>query len=165
MKGICHVADNGSASNSLLVSRERSANAIKAALRLYVGRGRHYSVKQLSNATGVKDRVIECAMTDPESIDWRPLPVEALLSIASFLGAEFTSEWLSLSVQGAFDLPDDGDLPPGQIAADSSEDATEIVKRAADGKFCANDRQALKFVGQRKIARGMRLVAMGKVAA
>lgn len=155
---------DNSANQFPIVSRERIGNAILDALRLYIGRGRRYSVKQVSNATGVKDRVIECAMTAVDSIDYRPLSLEALLSITGFLGADFTNEWIGLAGQGAFDLPDESQPPPGMLAADDSSDAAEIVRRAADGEFDAEDRKALKVVGQREIARGMKLVAMGRAA-
>lgn len=90
----------------MLVSREQSGNAIGRALRLFVGRGRHYSVKELSNGTGVKDRMIECAMIEPDNIDFRPLPADALISIAKFLGAAFTNAWLKLADQVAVDAAD-----------------------------------------------------------
>lgn len=158
------MSSDNSANFQPLVSRERIGNVIGDALRLYVGRTRRYSVKQLSNGTGIKDRVIECAMCAADSADYRPLPLEALSSISKFLGADFTNEWLALAGQGAFDLPDENEPPPGMIAADDAEDSAEIVRRAADGEFCGDDRKALKIVGQRKIVRGMKLVAMGRAA-
>lgn len=159
------MADNTSANFVPLVSREHAWNKFSAALRLYVGRGRRYSVKQLANGAGVKDRVIECAMYAPDNIDFRPMPFEAQMSIARFLGADFTNEWLVVAEQGAFDLPDESEPPPGMLAADCTGDSAEIARRAADGEFCSDDRKALKVVGQRKIERGMRLVAMGSKAA
>lgn len=153
-----------SAGFPLLVSREQAGNAIGNALRLFIGRGRRYSVKQLSNGTGVKDRVIECAMTDAGSVDYRPLPPEALLSIALFLGAAFTNEWIGHAGQGAFDLPDGGDLPPGMVALEASEQTTEIMRRAADNSFCPEDQKALRVVGQAKVQTGMRLMALGQPA-
>lgn len=159
------MAVNDSANLSPLVSREHAWNKFASALRLYVGRARRYSVKQLANGAGVKDRVIECAMCAPDSADFRPMPFEAQLSIALFLGSDFTNEWLHLAGQGAFDLPDETEPPPGIIAADDAEDSAEIVRRAADGEFCRDDRRALKVVGKRKIERGMKLVAMGSKAA
>lgn len=154
-----------SADNPLLISRERAGNAIGDAIRLFVGRGRRYSVKQLSNATGVKDRVIECAMTDAGSIDYRPLPPEALLSIAAFLGPVFTSEWLSLSQQGAFDLPDDGDPSPGDVACDTADDAAKVTRAAMDGEFDSVERPELRIVGVRMMSRGAQLAALGRRAA
>lgn len=157
------MSDHQSANFSLLVSRERCGNAIKSALRLYVGKGRRYSVKQLSNATGVKDRVIECAMIDPASVDYRPLPLEALMSIGSFLGASFTNEWAGLMHQGAFDLPDD-DVPPGALAADNSDDNAKLTRAAIDGEFDTSEAPDLRVVGSRMMSRGARLVALGRAA-
>lgn len=81
------MSDNGSANFEPIISREQAGNAVAKALRLYVGRGRRYSVKELSNGTGVADRMIECAMAS--GYDHRSLPDWALLSIGSFLGPEF----------------------------------------------------------------------------
>ncbi len=138
--------------------------AIREALRLRIGRARRYTVKQVWNATGVKDRLLECAMADPDGTEWRALPPEALLSLSMFFGADFTSEWMSLARQGAFDLPDDIDPSPGDVMVQASDDAAEIVRRGMDGAFDSDDRKALKVVGQRKIARGMQLVAMAQTA-
>lgn len=89
------MSDNDAANFDALVSREQAENTVASALRLFVGRGRRYSVKQLANATGVKDRMIECAMA--RGYDHRPLPDWALMSITKFLGADFANEWLGLA--------------------------------------------------------------------
>jgi hypothetical protein len=143
-----------------LVSRSAAWAAFRKALRQYVGRGRHYSVKQLSNATGVKDRVIECAMCEMDDSEWRAMPFEAQLSVAAFLGADFTSEWLALALQGAFALPDTDDTPPGELAADNSDDNATLVRSALDGKFDASEKPELRVVATRMVERGMKLRAM-----
>ncbi len=150
---------NSSAGESLLVSRSAAYGNVRSALRLYVGRGRRYSVKQLSNATGVKDRVIECAMCDVEDGDFRPIPLEALLSIAGFLGPDFTTELLAPAMQGAYWLPDADDLPPGALAADSAEDTARLARMAADGKFDEPEKPDLKVIGRRAMIRGATLMA------
>lgn len=107
--------DNDSANFPLLVSREQGENGFGDALRLFVGRGRRYSVKQLSNATGVKDRAIECAMCLSGHVDFRPLNMGQILSICKFLGPLFTSEWLAPAEQQAtFLTPADHDDLAGQ---------------------------------------------------
>lgn len=152
----------GSANNDLLVSRNSSWEKLNDALRLFVGRGRRYSVKQLSNGTGVPDRVIECAMADPEGGDHRPMPFECILSIALFLGADFTTEVLAVTRQGAFDLPDDEDPNPGDLAIDASECTTTVIRAAANGRIDPHEKRDLRSVGHRDIARGMRLVKMAR---
>lgn len=156
----------GNAANlSPLISREQAGNVIGNAMRLYVGRGRRYSVKQLSNATGVKDRVIECAMTDAGSVDYRPLPPEALLSIALFLGSDFTGEWLVLAKQGAFDLPDEDTPPSIRMALDSNDDSAALLHIAADNTIDRDEREDAAAIGRRSITRGMALVAAAKAVA
>ena len=157
------MTDAASANLPPLVSREQAENAIADALRLFVGRGRRYSVKQLSNATGIKDRVIECAMCRADSLDHRPLPNSALFSIAKFLGAAFTNEWLGLSDQGAFDLPD-SEPDPGALAADNSDDNAVVTRAAIDGKFDDPEKPGLKVVGARMIQRGHALLAVANAA-
>lgn len=158
------MADLPSADFPLLVSRSAANDAIRDALRLYVGRGRRLSVKQLSNGTGVKDRMIECAMCGSEDADHRPLRPEALLSICMYLGATFTSEILRPTRQAAFDLPDD-EPDPGEIAIDSTDDNAAVVRAAMDGEFCDVERADLRVVGVRMMTRGAQLAALGPRAA
>ncbi|MEH3121198.1 MAG: hypothetical protein PGN16_04325 [Sphingomonas phyllosphaerae] len=153
-----------SAGETALISRDRYGETISAALRLFVGRGRRYSVKQLSNGTGVKDRMIECALVEPGNCDWRALPGDALLSISRFLGAAFTNEWLHLADQGAFDLPDGEEPTPMSIAAEAAEDTATVVRMAADQKWDAAERAQLPEIGRRKIERGMQMIAAGRAA-
>lgn len=113
-----------------IVSRNSAREKVRDALRLYVGRGRRYSVKELSNGTGVPDRKIECAMCDVDSTDYRPLQHEELLSIAKFLGAPFASVYLELCGLGAFELAD-GQIPLPKVlaSADQPEDTAEERRR------------------------------------
>lgn len=157
--------DNHAAKFPLLVSREQAGNRIGRALKLFIGRGRQYSVKEVSNATGVKDRVIECAMADAASYDFRPLPNEALLSLALFLGADFTNSWIALAKQGAFDLPDDGDPNPGTFACETADDGATVIRAAIDGKFDDDETPGLCVVGSRMMKRGAQLVALCSKAA
>jgi hypothetical protein len=119
-----------SANFGTIISRNAIRERVRDALRLYVGRGRRYSVKELSNGTGVADRLIESAMCDPDSADYRPLSLEALASIAKFLGAPFVSAFLELSDLGAFELAD-GQIPLPKVlsAVDPQEDIAEERKR------------------------------------
>lgn len=155
---------NKSAGVDTIVSRSAARSALRDAIRLYVGRGRRYSVKQVSNATGVKDRVIECAMAPIDSPDYREPEIAAALSLAAFLGPEFTSELLVLADQGAFLLPDADDTPPGAVAADTSDDAAVVVRAAIDGKFDAHEKPDLRTVGKRMMTRGAQLAAIGRAA-
>ena len=143
-----------------LISRERGHDAVRDALRLFIGRGRRYSVKQVSNATGVKDRVIQCAMTASEDPECRPMHISDLLSIATFLGPEFTTEWLVLAQQAAVALPNSDEPDPGQLAADVADDTATVVRAARDAKFDRDERRDLKAVGARMIYNGGKLVQL-----
>lgn len=92
-----------SADKTLIVSRTESGAAEARALRLFIGRGKRYSVKEASNGSGVKDRCIECAMAGPDNADWRPLAAGALHSLMSFLGPDFITAWLKPTSFAAHD--------------------------------------------------------------
>jgi hypothetical protein len=126
---------------------------------MFVGRGKRYSVKQLSNGTGIADRMIESFMAQVDSTDFRKPDVEELLTLCSFIGPEFTTEVLILAQQAAVWLPETDGTPPGALAADNAEDNAELARRAADGSF-EGDEQALKVVGTRMMGRGAQLVAL-----
>lgn len=145
---------------SPLVSRSSAREQFGKAVRLYVGRGKRYSVKQLSNGTGIPDRVIECAICDPYSEEYREPKLDAILSLSAFLGPEFTTEWLKLADQGAFRLPDVEDTPPGALAADNAEDNATLTRAAIDGKFDPEEAPDLRKVGTRLMVRGAQLRAV-----
>lgn len=147
-----------------LVSREQIGNTIRKALRLYVGRGKQFSVKELSNGTGVKDRVIECAMEAPDSPDYRPLPLEALASIMQFMGSHFANDVLGSIGMGAFDLPDAA-IDPHELAATSAENNARIARAAADGKIDADEARNLRSAGESMIESGQAVVAFAGRAA
>lgn len=115
-----------SANDSLLISRNMARETVRAALRLYVGRGRRYSVKELSNGTGVPDRMIEAAMCDPDDTDFRPLTLENLFSVSSFLRAPFASAFLEPADLGAFDLMEE--QPPLPQVFDSCKSPDKLTR-------------------------------------
>lgn len=156
-----------SANNDPLVSRSAAGSEVCDALRLFVGRGRRYSVKQLSNATGVKDRVIECAMTDPESTDWRPLPIEALASIGKFLGPDFNNEWMPrLMGQGAFWLPEPGETSSvRELGASGVDDAATINRATIDDEVTRDETPDVLPAAKRQMARSAQIIAIAERAA
>ncbi|MFY7837875.1 MAG: hypothetical protein ACOVQ0_16500 [Novosphingobium sp.] len=110
------MSDSQSADLIPLVSRSAAGEAEARALRMFIGRGKRFSVKEAANGAGVKDRVIECAMAGPDNSDWRPLPAGALHSLMSFLGPDFITAWLK---------------PTSFAAHDPSEvDHDELLERA-----------------------------------
>jgi hypothetical protein len=118
---------------ALIVSRNAFQKAIADALSLYVGRGRRYTIRQLSEATGVPERQLECAKLDPEgpqAEDWRPLKGEELASLAKFLGVSFASAFLEPCGLGAFELMEgQPPLPKVLCKADPKVDVAEERKR------------------------------------
>lgn len=151
---------NGSADLPLLVSRSAANETFRDALRMFVGRGRRYSIKQLSNGTGIKDRMLESFVAQIDSTDFRKPDLEEVLTLAKFLGPDFTTELLAPAVQGAYWLPDTEDTPPGALAADSADDNATLAHMAADGKFDDKEKPDLKVVGRRMMIRGATLKAL-----
>lgn len=134
---ICDFESRNFGGGDLLVSRALIRETMRGALRLYVGRGRRYSVKELSNGTGVADRLIESAMCDVDSPDYRPLAHEAFASIAKFLGPGFASAYLAPSGLGAFELME-GQIPLPKVltsaeTTESPEDERRrLIRRLAE---------------------------------
>lgn len=143
------------------ISRNVAGMAIAGALRRFVGRGRPYTVKELANATGIKDRVIECAMCHPAEREHRPLKPEALFSIIAILGPEFATEALKPVRHAAYRTDGIEPAEPSVIVADCATDTAEVARAAADGRLTIHERRKLAEVGQRHVERGMMLVAMG----
>lgn len=152
-----------SADLSPRISRNVAGNAINAALRKFVGRGKPYTVRELAEKAKLKDRVIECAMCHPEDPEYRRLTPEALFSIIDVLGAPFTTEMLKVTRQATYST-DLEIAEPGEIVADCAADTAEVARAAKDGRFNVRERRAMAEVGQRHIDRGMVLVAMGALA-
>lgn len=112
-----------------LISRNRIGETIRDALHLHVGRGRRYSVRALSEATGVPERCIEAAKCEPDDPEYRPLKLEDLASLTKFLGASFASAFLEPAGLGAFELSGQPPLPKVLASADAQEDTAEERKR------------------------------------
>lgn len=124
--------DDESAGITPLVSRSAAREALAEALKLYVGyRGakRRFTMNQLVEGAGVKRRVIECAMEDPDSPEYRNIGIGDLLSLCRFLGHKFTNEWMKLSGFGAYELLE-GQCPlPKVLTAEKREEPDEERKR------------------------------------
>jgi len=112
-----------------LISRSVIGETIRNALHLHVGRGRRYSVRSLSEATGVPERCIEAAKCEPDDPEYRPLKLEDLASLIKFLGAPFASAILEPCELGAFELSGQPPLPKVLSKADAQEDAADERKR------------------------------------
>ncbi len=154
--------ENRSAEISLLISREHAENKFREAVRLFVGKGKLYSAAQLAKGIGLKDKTkpLYDFLSYPSGHpDYRPPNFGLMLSITAFLGPDFTNEWLVLTNQGAFDLPDDA-MNLRRLAADNSDDNATVVRAAVDGQFDDDERSDLKVVGSRMMTRGAQLVAI-----
>lgn len=121
----------------LLVSRNSIREKIRDALRLHAGRGRRFSVADLAEGTGVPEGNIENAMRPVDNENYRPLKLEELASIATFLKAPFASAFLELSGLGAFELMD-GQIPLPKVLAsaeaqpDVAEERKRLIQRLAE---------------------------------
>lgn len=151
-----------SANLAPLVSRSAAEDALSDGLRLFVGRGRRYSVKQLSIATGVPERRIEAALYHSDHPEHRSLDLGAVLSITGFLGPDFTNTWLTMAHQGAFELPSD-EPDPATLATETTMDTARVVGHAVNGELgeTLDEARDLKEVGARMVERGAQLVALG----
>jgi hypothetical protein len=120
-----------------LVSRNAIREKQRSALRLHAGRGRRYSVRELSEGSGVPVKAIEAAMLLIDDESYRPLTQENEASIAKFLGASFVSHYLELSGLGAFELMDGQPPLPRMLASADRDESPEderkrLVSRLAE---------------------------------
>ena len=126
-----------SANISPLISRNTIGEKLRNALHLHVGRGRRYSIRELSQATGVPERSIEAAKCEPDDPEFRPLSLENLASLTKFLGAPFASAFLEPCGLGAFELMD-GQIPLPKVLAkadakvDVAEERKRLIRRLAE---------------------------------
>lgn len=121
----------------LLVSRNAIRERQRSALRLHIGRGRRFSVKDAAEGSGVPERQIEAAMCIIDDESYRPLALENVASIAKFLGAPFASHYLELSGLGAFELMEGQPPLPHVLAsadppADVAEERKRLIRRLAE---------------------------------
>ena len=149
-----------SAGEGTLVSRSAAGLALSQSLRLFVGRGRRYSYKQIRRGTGIPERMLECYLQEPDHPDWRPIKPEELASLFYFLRADFATDYLErIAGLCAYEKPEPDAMPPGDIAADIAEDAAQITRAAADNDFGPN----VRSIGTRLMSRGAQLRHMGSL--
>lgn len=149
-----------SANNDLLIPRTAAHHVFRDALRMFVGRGKRYSVKQVSIGTGIAERMIESFMAQVDGGDFRKPDLEEVLTISSFIGPDFTTEMLAPCGQGAFWLPDAEGPGPGELAAETAEDSATVVRAALDSKFERHEAPDLRVAGKRMVTNGAHLVAV-----
>lgn len=149
---------NPSAGVSPIVSRAAAGLALSQSLRLFVGRGRRYSYKQVQRGAGISARMLECYRQEPDHEDWRPIKPEELASLYLFLGSDFTTDYLErVARQGAYELPEPDDLSHAEIAADLSEGTAQVMRAAADNDFGEN----VRSIGTKLMCRGAQLRHLG----
>lgn len=147
-----------SASEGTLVSRSAAGLALAQSLRLFVGRGRRYSYKEVQRGTGIPARMIQSYLQEPGHEDWRRIQPEELASLYLFLGPEFTTDYLErVAKQGAYWMPE-GDGVTHDIAADVSDSAAQVVRAATANDSGPNN---LRAVGTSLMCRGAQLRYLG----
>lgn len=149
-----------SAGDGPLVSRIMAGDALRRALRLYVGTGRRYTVKEMQRGTGLSARLVEGWLAGPESTDWRECKASCLLSLCAFLGPEFATDIMRLASLGCFSLVDD-DEPDGvrALGLDAVDDAAAINRATSDGELTRTEASDLRVVALRRIAHAGQILA------
>lgn len=142
--------DAASANNELVYSRAATALVMQEILCLFVGRGRKFSVVELSAASGVAERQIECAKRAPGDIEHRHLKFEEAASILSVIGVP--AQNMFLERMGTKAQPrDQVEHAPGTVMAILSTGTAEFVKRGIDGIYCRRDRGELRETADKMI--------------
>lgn len=127
------MTDKHSAEFAPLVSHEQLDNAFWRAIRMFVGRGKRHRACEVSAASGVHRRTLDCYRGYPIGHpDHRPLDYAQKFSIASVIGADLTTQWLRLIGQAAYDLPD---VEPDPSALDTAGlDAGDVAHAVAKAR-------------------------------
>ena len=112
-----------------LISREEIREKVRRALCLHVGRGRRFSVDDLSLGAGVPRRCIQAAMAPINDENYRPLTLENLASVSKFLKAPFASAVLEVCGLGAFELMDGQPPLPRVLASAETKESPEDERR------------------------------------
>lgn len=159
------MASNPAAELIPLISHEQTETAFWKALRMFVGRGKRHSADEVSKGAGVHRRTLDCYRGYPIGHpDHRPLDLGQKFSIASYIGADLTTQWLLPIGQAAFDLPDE-EPEPGALAADNSDDNADLTRKALDGTFANDCPKEMSALGVRMMSRGAHLIASARPAA
>lgn len=152
----------GSAGFSPRVSREAAYEAVRQGLLAHLWPTGAWTVKRLGNETGVPDRLIECAKEVVGSTEWRPLPFDRVLSIAAVLGPTFTNEWLSLALQGSFEMLTAIEQTPGEATAALACELAEFTVYAADNTISADERPKVLALSSRLKRHARSLASLGR---
>lgn len=127
-------------SNDALISPDRAADGIASALRLFIGRGRRFSVEDAAEGTGIAARTIRSYIASGS--ERRSPSSENLMVLSHFLGRDFTSRLMSILGQGTFDLdPEPGE--PGYVIATLIRVASVFAELGVDQVFCNSDKGKL----------------------
>lgn len=125
-----------------LVSYNTVCERQRHALRLFVGRGKRFSAKDMGAGAGVSEKRIHAATRPVTADDYRLLRHEELASIAKFLtgegvGATFVSAMIEPCGLGAFELMDGQPPLPHVLASaetkfDVEEERRRLIRRLAE---------------------------------
>lgn len=128
-------------SNDRMLTPEAADDHVHRTLSLFMGRGRRFSVEEVSIGTGIADRTLSAMIAASPEARRRPSACHILM-LASFFGVEFTERLLAPIGQGARDLDPAADAP-GAIVATLITGAAEFARAGQDGAFCNRDRHEL----------------------
>lgn len=144
------------------VSRIAAYEAVRQGLLAHLRPRGGWTVKMLSNKSGVPDRLIECAKEEVGSEPWRALPFERVLSLAAALGPSFTNEWLILAEQGSFEMLTAIEQTPGECTAVLASHLAEFTVIAADNKISAAERPKVLALAARKMRQAKILMTLAR---
>jgi transcriptional regulator with XRE-family HTH domain len=124
--------------NPIDLSQAVVAGRVQAALRLHVGRGRRWTVKELSRDTGIDPRTVE------SYLDGENCPsVEKLLRIARVLPADFLDMVLALIGMGGVEPIAPATADAFALMADAAGITAGLAEALRDGTVDRRERLAL----------------------
>lgn len=143
-----------SVSNPRLISTDAFREAVYHAIRLFVGRGRSWSVEDVAVALNAADHKITARAVQSwiasDPIERRTPDTPMLGALCQLLGPSFTAKWLGPLGQGAHSLSAVTGSP-AQIIAALMDGSAQFAVRGIDGVFCNIDRGDLETVADKMI--------------
>ena len=127
--------------NNSMISPELAEDEICKAISLLMGRGKRYSVEDVSFGTKIPTRTLTAMIASGGD---RRCPSGCnLLILASFFGVEFTERVLNVIGLGARELHPADDAP-AVVISKLMTGAAEFARAGADGRYCHVDRAELR---------------------
>jgi hypothetical protein len=153
------VTDSNSAFDYPLPSPEAAETHIIHCLALLIGRGKRFSVNDVSIGTGIPERTVSSWL---ETHDPREPKAKHLLLLCGFFGTEWTSKVLGPVGQVSQPIRSADAIRPADILVGVLSDLSVIGKAASDNRIDHTEEPACREAADRIIAAMVPISSVGR---